>query len=80
MGFFSKCFYLELFDVLNNRCSQADWFCRCGPLVIGVFAPLIRVPMAGTLNSFSNIVGGGGIAVLVFALIALALVVKEKYR
>jgi amino acid transporter len=48
-------------------------------LVVGVFAPIVSVPIVGDLNSFQNGRGDGTI-VLVLALISLLLVMRGLYR
>ncbi|HEY8201057.1 MAG TPA: hypothetical protein VII47_06865 [Actinomycetota bacterium] len=48
-------------------------------LALGVFAPIVRLPLVGDVNYFSN-GNGEGAVVLVLAVAAGALVLTERYR
>ena len=48
-------------------------------LFIGVFTPIVSVPIMGNMNYFQN-GGGDGIIVLVLAVISLVLVLAQKYK
>lgn len=48
-------------------------------LFFGVFAPIISVPIVGSVNYFQN-GKGDGVIVLILALISIGLVIIKKYR
>lgn len=48
-------------------------------LFMGVFAPILSVPILGNINYFRNGEGDGAI-ILILAIISLVLVLGEKYR
>ena len=48
-------------------------------LFIGVFAPIVSVPIMGNINYFQN-GQGDGMIILVLAAISLILVLMEKYK
>ena len=48
-------------------------------LFIGVFAPIVSVPIMGNINYFQN-GQGDGMIILVLAVISLILVLMEKYK
>lgn len=48
-------------------------------LAIGVFTPIVSIPMAGNMNYFDN-GNGDGVIVLVLALVSLGVVLFKKYK
>ena len=48
-------------------------------LFVGVFTPIVSVPIVGTLNYFRN-GQGDGVIVLILAAISLVLVLTQRYR
>ena len=48
-------------------------------LVVGVFLPIVRIPVAGTINLFRN-GEGDGVYILALALISLALTLRRAFR
>ena len=48
-------------------------------LAIGVFVPIVRLPIIGTVNYFRN-GEGDGVIVLILAVVSLILVTKRMYR
>lgn len=48
-------------------------------LFIGIFAPIMSVPIVGNINYFQN-GEGDGVIILILAIISLILVLGEKYR
>jgi hypothetical protein len=48
-------------------------------LIIGVFAPVVKMPVMGTINYLANVAGGGGI-VLALAAGALLATVSGRFR
>lgn len=62
---------------MNKR--QILGFAGAGLLAIGVFAPLISIPIAGSINYFNN-GSGDGVIVLVLAIISAFLVAIRRYR
>ena len=51
----------------------------CTLLFVGVFAPIVRVPIIGNINYFMN-GEGDGVVVMVLALISLGLVLARRYE
>jgi hypothetical protein len=48
-------------------------------LFIGVFTPIVRVPIMGNMNYFQN-GKGGGMLILILAVVSLMLVLTKKYK
>lgn len=48
-------------------------------LFLGVFAPIVRLPMVGSFNYFRN-GEGDGIIVLLLAIVSLALALRRRYE
>jgi hypothetical protein len=48
-------------------------------LIIGVFLPIFKIPMLGTINYFNN-GNGDGTIVLILAVVSLVLIVTKRYR
>lgn len=48
-------------------------------LFIGVFAPIVRVPIIGSMNYFQN-GNGDGVLVLILAIVSFVLVLMKKYQ
>ncbi len=48
-------------------------------LIVAVFAPLVSIPIAGSINYFQN-GKGDGIIILLLAIISIYLVISEKYK
>mgnify|MGYP001406648426 CR=1 FL=1 len=48
-------------------------------LLVGVFTPIVSVPIMGTMNYFQNGKGDGAV-VLILAAISLVLVLMKKYK
>ena len=48
-------------------------------LIVGVFMPIVSVPIVGSINYFMN-GKGDGVVVLVLAIISLVLVFAKKYK
>ena len=51
----------------------------CGLLALGVFLPIVRLPLVGSMNYFSN-GKGDGIFVLGIAVVSLVLILINKYK
>lgn len=69
------------FDSLNKTSQRRQLLGVIGSLLlfIGVFTPIMSVPIVGSLNYFQN-GRGDGVIVLVFAVISIALTLGKKYR
>ena len=66
--------------LVHPKTSRKQLFGIAGSvlLFLGVFAPIISVPIVGSLNYFQN-GKGDGVIVLVFAIISIGLVLARKY-
>ena len=51
----------------------------CALLFLGVFAPIVQVPIIGNINYFMN-GEGDGVAVMVLALVSLGLVLARRFE
>lgn len=67
------------FSLFPLHTAQIIGFMGCLILVIGVFAPLVRLPLIGSINYFRN---GTGDGVLILALVAVSLILLlfREYR
>jgi hypothetical protein len=50
-----------------------------GVLILGVFLPLVSMPMVGTINYYNN-GKGDGVGIVIFALISIVLIFLNKLR
>ncbi len=68
-------------DSLNKTRERRQLYGIIGSILlfIGVFAPIISLPIVGSVNYFQN-GRGDGVIVLIFALISIVLTVSKKYR
>ena len=58
---------------------QTLGFIGAAALFVGVFTPIISLPLIGSINYFQN-GNGDGVIVMCFALLALLFVVRGSYR
>ena len=65
--------------VENNSLSQILGIIGAIILIVGVFAPLINMPIIGSINYFHN-GKGDGIFVLALGIISLVLVLVKQYK
>lgn len=68
--------------VLKEKIRNTKWaagLIGAALLIVGVFAPIIRIPIVGSINYFNN-GQGDGVFVLVIALISLFFVITRKYK
>ncbi len=65
---------------LDKTSQRKQWLGIIGSILlfIGVFTPIINLPIVGSINYFNN-GRGDGVIVLVLAVIAIALTFGEKY-